>query len=93
MGRHEMRGSTVVVAFGEIDLGNVDELRATLDACDGDVVVDLAEVDLLDAGGIGVLVGARNRLRLVGGSLVLHHPRPVVRRTLATVGLESWIAT
>jgi anti-sigma B factor antagonist/stage II sporulation protein AA (anti-sigma F factor antagonist) len=92
IGTHEMLECTVVVASGEIDLANREQLRASLDGCDGDVVVDLTEVELLDAGGIGVIVGARNRLRRVGGSLVLHDPRPNVRRILETVGLESWIA-
>jgi anti-sigma B factor antagonist/stage II sporulation protein AA (anti-sigma F factor antagonist) len=92
IGTHVMLESTVVVAAGEIDLANREALRASLDACDGDVVVDLTDVQLLDAGGIGVLVGARNRLRGVGGSLVLHDPRPNVRRALEAVGLETWIA-
>ena len=83
---------TVVTPAGEIDLGTRAELRSHLDACSGDVVVDLTGVELLDAGGMGVLVGTRNRLHGDGGSLVVRDPRPSVRRALVTVGLGDWIA-
>jgi anti-sigma B factor antagonist len=86
------RGGSLVTPLGAIDLENRDELRECLDAQDGDVVVDLAGVELLDAGGIGVLVATRNRLQLHGGSLMLRDPRPLVRATLEAVHLEDWIA-
>ncbi len=89
---HELLDSTVVVPSGEIDLESRDRLRASLDGVHGDVIVDLADVELLDASGMGVLAGARHRLLLAGGSLVLHGPRPSVRRALTSVGLEAWIA-
>ena len=47
---------------GEIDLATAPALRACLLALEGDVIVDLSEVDFLDSTGIGVLVAQRKRL-------------------------------
>jgi anti-anti-sigma factor len=88
---HEARGTTVVAPEGEIDLRNRDALRIELEALDGDVVIDLSAVELLDAGAIGVMVEARNRLRDHGGSLVVSAPRRGVRRALEIVELGDWI--
>jgi anti-anti-sigma factor len=38
-----------------------DALHAAIDAGDGDLVVDVSGVELVDAAGLGVLVGADRR--------------------------------
>jgi anti-anti-sigma factor len=86
-------GGQVLAPIGEIDLLTRDELRHDLAECAGDVVVDLAEVALLDAGGMGVLVDARVRLEHEGGSLVLEHPSSSVRRALEVGGLGNLLAS
>jgi anti-anti-sigma factor len=83
----------VLAPIGEIDLLTRDELRHDLAECVGDVVVDLAEVGLLDAGGMGVLVDARVRLEREGGSLVLEHPSASVRRAIEVGGLGDLLAS
>lgn len=84
-----MRGCTILIPEGEIDLGTRDALRDCLARCTGRVVIDLAGVLLLDASGIGVIVGQRNRLQALGGSLVLRDPIERVRTVLETVGLAQ----
>jgi anti-anti-sigma factor len=86
-------GRTIVVAKGELDLATRDQLRTCLADCQGDVVVDLAAVDLLDSSAIGVLVGQRNRLLREGGSLGVRDPLPHVRTVLQTVGLGDWLVS
>jgi len=86
----------VVIVAGEIDLATVEELRESLDALDGRIVVDLAVVDLaavsfIDAAGLGVFAGTRKRLRSRRGDLRLRAPQDQVRRVLEVVGLDDWI--
>jgi anti-sigma B factor antagonist len=68
-------GRTVVEVAGEIDVYTAPTLRERLvDVVDGGarhVIVDLGHVDFLDSTGLGVLAGARKRLQLLGGELVL----------------------
>jgi anti-sigma B factor antagonist len=65
--------------------------RALSEAIDGgsmDVVVDLAEVDFIDATGVGALVAAVNPAQTVGRRLTLRAPSHAVRRILEIVRLE-----
>ncbi len=60
---------------GRLDVGSVGRVREALhDAIahgTGDLLVRLDEVEVVDAGGLGVLVGAHRRARLAGRRLVL----------------------
>lgn len=51
------------------------------------VVLDLARVPAIDAGGVGELVRAFNLTTAVDGSMRIVRPTPRVRRTLAVAGL------
>jgi|SRR5829696_1471421 len=59
---------------------------------DGRVLVDLSGVELLDATGLGVLVGAHRQARLQGRELVLCDARPRVARLLTLTRLDRVIA-
>jgi anti-anti-sigma factor len=59
---------------------------------DGRVLVDLSGVELLDATGLGVLVGAHRRARLQDRELVLCDARPRVARLLTLTRLDRVIA-
>ena len=51
-------------------------LHRALDSGDGDLVVDLAGVDVVDAAGLGVLLGADRRAKLTAGGSCCATPRP-----------------
>jgi anti-sigma B factor antagonist len=85
-------GTTRVYLTGEIDLGVADEaLQALTDAVlDGrsrHVVVDLAEVSLLDSTGIGAIAAARTMAVRQGRTFVVTNPGAMVRRVLVTTGM------
>jgi anti-anti-sigma factor len=79
----------VVAVAGEVDMATAPELRTCLDALEGRVVVDLAEVTFLDSSGMGALVVARKRLLDLGGDLVVRAPQPHVRHVLEVTGLTE----
>jgi anti-sigma B factor antagonist len=64
-----------------------DELFAAIDRSNGDVVVEMSGVELIDVTGLGLLAAAHDRSRRLGHRLVLEAPSAVVRRALAVTGL------
>jgi anti-sigma B factor antagonist len=90
-------GFTVVKVGGEIDLESAPELRdclnQTIDAGSRQLVVDLRRVSFIDSMGLGVLVGAKRRLRgqdagQVGSPLQLVCAEGLVLRVLRISGLD-----
>ena len=63
-------------------------LAAAVDQGEGDLMVDLAGLDGIDATGLGVLVGAHRRAGRAGRSLVLRDVSPAVARVLLVTRLE-----
>jgi anti-anti-sigma factor len=61
---------------GRLDASSASEMREALhtaiDAGAGDLIVDVSGVDLVDATGLGVLLGAHRRAGRAGRRLVLH---------------------
>jgi anti-sigma B factor antagonist len=88
-------GLTELSIKGEVDLATSPELkRALFDALDAgffDLTLDMAEVELIDATGIGVLFTAANRARRAGGHITVRSPSAAVQRVLAVVDLEGVI--
>jgi anti-anti-sigma factor len=87
----ERRNAGVLVRLaGELDLHNVDEVRAALaEAGSGEperLVVDLGEVSFVDSTALGALVASEKELP-AGTRLLLAAPRPDVRRALDVSGL------
>lgn len=82
----------VIHLTGILDVRTVGDVRQTLnnliDTSDGDVFVDLEEVDAVDATGLGLLVATHRRTQLLGRQLVLWHPMPSVVRILAVTRLH-----
>ena len=80
----------LVVLSGPLDVSTVPDVRAVLhDAVDrgtgDDLVVDLAAVVLVDATGLGVLVGTHRRAQRAGRRLVLRAtPERIMRVLLVT---------
>jgi anti-anti-sigma factor len=84
-----------VLLDGELDLASGGPLRARLaelaheDPPLRQVVVDLAQLDFVDASGIAVLMAAHKALARQGGELVLLRPSRLVRRVLRLLQLED----
>ena len=89
-------GAGVVVALsGELDLATSARLRSRLaDVVQADppprrVVLDLSDLDFVDASGISVLLAAQRSLSSRGGELLLRSPSRLVRRVVKVLELES----
>jgi anti-anti-sigma factor len=84
-----VRPGAYVALAGRLHASTAPDVRSALqsavDAGAGDLVVDLAGVELLDATGLGVLVGAHRRAERAGRRLVLRRvPARLDRLLLAT---------
>ena len=83
---------TVSVVAGELDVVGGPELRQHVMALvrDGDrfVVLDLRGVDFVDSFGLGVLIGALKRVRMLDGDLRLVVAEPRVRRVFEVCDLD-----
>jgi anti-anti-sigma factor len=98
------QAATVAVG-GEIDLGNVTELRSVLDvlvtATDGDIIIDLSEVSYLDSCGLHELLSAQSRVAALDRRFIVQQPSPIVLRLfelcdvteLFTVNADGDVAT
>lgn len=75
-----------VSVFGRLDVHTVALVRAALhDSVDrgvGDLLLHLADAEVHDATGLGVIVGAHHRARLAGRRLVLVDVSPRLGRLL-----------
>ena len=72
--------------IGELDLATSGELQGTLDALtpEGDLVIDLSDLEFIDASGLRVIIGSARRVR---GDVLLRSPTGIVRRLLDAVGV------
>jgi anti-anti-sigma factor len=86
----EERDAIVVRLGGDLDLYNVEQVRAALggavDRAPTRVVVDLEQVEFVDSTALGALVEARRGLGR--GAFRLAAPQPEVRRALEVSGLD-----
>ncbi len=89
---HSEGSWSVLTIGGELDVVGAPELRQhVMHAVAGGhhrLILDLTGVDYVDSFGIGVLVGALKRLRLLGGDLMLVVPESRVRRVLELCDLD-----
>lgn len=87
---------SVVTLGGRLDARHAaearDALHGAIAAGTGELQVDLSAVELIDATGLGVLVGAHRRARLDGRDLVLRGVPPRVGRLLARTRLGRVLA-
>jgi anti-sigma B factor antagonist len=84
----------VVRLEGEHDAFTAPELRERLHGLIADerfdvLVVDLEAVTFLDSTVLGLLVGARRRMRERGGEVQLVYPRGTARRIFELTGLDA----
>jgi anti-sigma B factor antagonist len=83
---------TVVTVAGELDVVGGPELRqavmAEVAAGHHLLVLDLTGVDFVDSFGLGVVIGALKRTRLLDGDLRVVVPEPRVRRVFEVCDLD-----
>lgn len=83
----------VIAVSGEVDIFTAPELKramtAAMDAGARSVVIDLSETRFLDSTGLGVLIGAVKRLRLVDGRMLIVNHEPSTAKTFAITGLDQ----
>jgi anti-sigma B factor antagonist len=82
-----------ITVIGDLDVATKPDLVAFLtkalqdnDEC---VSLDLSGLTFIDAGGIGLLVGLRNRTRRQGTDLILINSPACVERLLFLTGLDK----
>lgn len=85
-------GPGAVAIAGEVDAANVSALVGALesivDAQDA-LLMDLHELEFIDAAGLRAIHDTARRLRGRGGELVLLSPPPVVGRMLPVLGVDD----
>lgn len=85
-----------VIVSGRLDVNSVAELRQGLQEVlgrgAGDLLVHLAEAEVHDATGLGVIVGLHHRARRVGRRLVLVDVSPRLDRLLHASHLDRVLA-
>ena len=85
----------LVAITGHLEVSTVPDARAVLhDAVDrgtGDLVVDLSDVDMIDATGLGVLVGTHRRAQRAGRRILLRGVPPRIHRLLLVTRLHRVI--
>jgi anti-anti-sigma factor len=82
-------GVPIITLTGEIDVSNVDSLRATIEpaveTARERVVFDLTGLEFMDSTGIALLLHAATR----AGSVHLRQPSSIVRRIIEITGLTD----
>jgi anti-sigma B factor antagonist len=92
----ETRSGQEVTVSGRLDVTSVDEVRlaihAILDRGVDDLLVHLAQAEVHDAAGLGVIVGIHHRARRMGRRLVLVDVSPRLDRLLRASRLHRVLA-
>lgn len=86
-----------IALSGRLDVHVAADVRNALaeavDAGQGELVLDLTEVEAVDATGLGVLVGAHRRAQRAGRTLVLEQVPVSVGRLLLITRLDKVLHT
>jgi len=89
----EQDGWSVMQVVGEIDVATAPRLREQLIKLVNEerfrIVVDLEEVDFIDSTGLGVLIGARKRVRTHDGDVKLVCTEPRIVKVFEITGLDQ----
>jgi anti-sigma B factor antagonist len=91
---HEVNGTTVVTAAGELGIGTADRLilaaeRAMHRPECHTLHLDLSGITFCDSAGLGALVSIRNGCQSLGMALVLDKPSERVTRLMQITGLDQ----
>ena len=96
-GGHVNDDGNLVALSGRLDVHAAADIRLELaDAVDrgeGELVIDLADLEAVDATGLGVLVGAHRRAQRAGRTLILEDVPDAVGRLLLVTRLDRILQT
>jgi anti-sigma B factor antagonist len=87
-------GRANIAASGSVSMShqgaNADPLRDLLgeSAYAQQILLDMADVDMIDSSGLGWLVACQKRIVEKGGSLVIHSSPPMVHKVIKLVRLD-----
>ena len=87
----EHSGYVVITIGGELDLLSTAKLAKALETAGTrarSLIIDMTDLAFIDSSGLGILIAAQNRAHALGGSVVLAHPPPLVRRLLTGTQLQ-----
>lgn len=80
---------------GEVDCCHAPEVRAVLDAMidlrHHDVIMDVGELEFIDASGLGVIAHGVGRLGPLGGVLTIRSPSAMLSRLLEITGMTALV--
>ena len=92
-----MNDGSFVALSGRLDVHAAADVRLELasavDCGHGELVLDLASLEAVDATGLGVLVGAHRRAQRAGRTLVLADVPDAVTRLLLITRLDKILQT
>lgn len=93
---HEVVPGAELGITGTLGVQSVADVRTLLsraiDTGDGDLVLHLGDAEVMDATGLGVIVGAHHRARRAGRRLVIADASPRLERLLRATKLSRVIA-
>jgi len=86
-------GQATVIFAGELDIASADQayeyVRGVIDAHDGQVLLDVADLSFCDARGLGALARMSRHAGQAGCSLQLVAPSPRLMKIILITGLED----
>ena len=97
--QQDVSGEWAIISIsGELDIATAGRVRRAvapeaLPEGRTHLALDLADLTFCDSTGIGVLIGAYNRLSDVGGRLILLHTPEHLARLLRTASLDRVLPT
>lgn len=92
--RQDTDAASLIVASGEIDVATSPLLRDALNEAiatsPATITLDFTQVAFIDSSGLGVLVGALERLRAAGADATIRvlGPQDAIRKVFAITGLD-----
>lgn len=75
----EVKPAGVIALSGSFDASQADRAREVFGALKDSAVVDFSSLDYISSAGLGVLLGAQQRLKAQGKGLTIIHMNPMVR--------------
>jgi len=83
---------TLVRLRGELDLVTAPDLTAALQRANSEIIVDLADLEFMDASGLGVFAQAGVRAQQLGHEIFVVNAGALTQRMFELTGLEEMLS-